>query len=103
MFVISRNQTQGIVRLTEEGEFVGYLGAVRVNPTPWQLFLRAIASDEMKKGMLKFIPTEYSNLTADSDGFVYCVVETVDSGDIYSAIRNVAQEPGQKTEFSNDI
>ena len=86
LFVISRNQTQGIVRLTAEGKFIGYLGAVRVNPTPLQLFYRAIASEEMKKGMLKFIPTEYSNLTTDSDGFTYCVVETVDSGDIYSAI-----------------
>ncbi|HOB36945.1 MAG TPA: YIP1 family protein [Candidatus Avimonas sp.] len=107
LFVISRNQTQGIVRLTEEGEFVGYLGAVRVNPTPWQLFLRAIASDEMKKGMLKFIPTEYSNLTTDSDGFVYCVVETVDSGDIYSAIYGnavVSRLPVRKlNSLGNDI
>jgi len=83
------------------------LGAVRVNPTPWQLFLRAIASDEMKKGMLKFIPTEYSNLTTDSDGFVYCVVETVDSGDIYSAIYGnavVSRLPVRKlNSLGNDI
>ncbi len=107
LFVVSRNQTQGIVRLTADGDFIGYLGAVRVNPTPWQLFLRAIASDEMKKGMLKFIPTEYSNLTTDSDGFVYCVVETVDSGDIYSAIYGnavVSRLPVRKlNSLGNDI
>lgn len=88
MFIISRNQTQGIVKLNSKGEFIGYLGAIRVNPSPIQLFYRAIASDEMKSRMLQFIPTEYSNLTVDKDGFVYCIVGTLNSGDIYSAINS---------------
>ncbi len=86
IFVISRNQTQGIVKLNAQGEFIGYLGAIRVNPSALQLFYRAIASDEMKSRMLQFIPTEYNNLTTDSDGFVYCIVGTLNSADIYNAI-----------------
>lgn len=88
LFIISRNQTQGIVKLNAKGEFIGYLGAIRVNPSALQLFYRAIASDEMKSRMLRFIPTEYSNLTIDNDGFVYCIVGTLNSGDIYSAINS---------------
>ena len=88
VYVISRNQTQGIVQFNKEGAFIGYLGATRVVPSAAELFYRAIATKEMKKQMMQFIPTEYNNLTADSQGFIFATIGAVDNNTIYSAVQS---------------
>ena len=106
IYVISRNQTQGIVQLDKNGEFIGYLGATRVVPSAVELFYRTIATKEMKRQMVQFVPTEYNNLTADSRGFIYATIGAVDNSTIYSAVqsRSAAHIAIRKLNpLSNDI
>lgn len=88
VYVISRNQTQGIIQFNKQGKFIGYLGASRVIPNATELFYRAIATKEMKKQMLQFIPTEYNNLTVDEKGFVYATISAVENGNVFSSIQS---------------
>ena len=75
IYVLSRNQTQGIVQFSRKGTFIGFLGATRVNPSAMQLLYRSFATEEMKKRMLQFIPTEYSNIAATDNGMIFAITE----------------------------
>ena len=92
MYVISRNQTQGIVQFSKEGKFIGYLGALDVNPTAWDIFIRTFGTAAMKKRTLQLVPTEFTNLVCDGDGMVLAITETVTDADIYNAIRSRSGE-----------
>lgn len=84
IYVISRNQTQGIVQFTKEGKFIGFLGALEVNPTAWDIFIRTFGTKEMKNRVLQLVPTEFSNLICNNEGLVMTITETVTDDEIYS-------------------
>ncbi len=92
MYVISRNQTQGIVQFSKEGEFIGYLGALDVNPTAWDILIRTFGTAEMKKRTLQLVPTEFTNLVCNGDGMVLAITETVTDSDIYNAVHSRSGE-----------
>ena len=87
VYVVGENQTQGIFRFNNDGAFMGYFGATKVQTTAQELFYRIFASESQLEGMLKFIPTEYSNITLDEDDFVYGTIATVKMWDVLSDIR----------------
>lgn len=84
IYVISRNQTQGIVQFTKEGKFIGFLGALEVNPTAWDIFVRTFGTKKMKSRVLQLVPTEFSNLICNTDGLVMTITETVTDQEIFS-------------------
>lgn len=86
LYVIARNQTQGIVEFSPQGEFTGYLGALDVDPSVWDILVRTFGTAEMKKRTLQLVPTEFTNLVCDADGMVYAITETVTDSNIRSAI-----------------
>ncbi len=88
VYVVSENQTQGIFRFDKSGKFMGYFGAAKVEPNLTEMFFRLFASQKQLKGMLKFIPTEYSNITLDNSNFIYGTVSSVDSYEILSDIQS---------------
>ena len=79
VFVVSRNCEQGIVQFDAHGEFLGYFGAVKTQVSVWQQFWRAIASEKQKQAMSRIVPTEYSSIDIDDEGFVYGTVSTIDT------------------------
>lgn len=92
MFVISRNQTNGIMQFDINGKFTGFLGATKVVPNLVELFWRSISTKEQRANSLKIIPTEYSNLCIDKNGFVYPIVSAVDTYEMYAAV--IGRSPG---------
>lgn len=88
VYVISANQTQGIIQFSSEGKFTGFLGATRVQPTAKDLFLRMFATEKQKESLLRLIPTEYNNLAIDSDSFIYACIGSLVESDLYSDARN---------------
>ncbi len=92
IYCISRNQTQGIVQFSPEGEFIGYLGALDVDPSLWDIFIRKYGTQKMKNDSLQMIPTEFTNLICNSDGMVYAITETVSDSDIKGAVTGRSTE-----------
>lgn len=86
IYVISANQTQGIIQFSSEGEFIGFLGATRVEPTFSDLFWRAVASKEQKKSLLRLIPTEYNSMDIDEASFIYATVAALSESNLAEAI-----------------
>jgi len=84
LFAQVRNVNKGFVEFTVDGEFIGYIGASRVNPSLADIFWKAIATDAQRARMELFVPTEYNNLCLDYDGFLYATLSTF-KGDIEKA------------------
>lgn len=84
-YVIAESQTQGIMQFDRNGAFLGYYGATKVIPSVTELILRKFATQEQLEGMTRFIPTEYRNMSIDSEGFMYCTVSTYSAAEIRKA------------------
>lgn len=71
VYVIAKNAFEGILVFESTGDFTGYFGTIDVKITAWEKFWRRLASKEERSKQLLFIPTEFTGIDIDSDGFVY--------------------------------
>lgn len=92
VYVLAKNQTNGIMQFTRDGEFMGYFGATLVKPSAVELFWRRFSTKAQKARMRLFIPTEYSNFDIDNEGFLYVTVDQISDNDIYSFINSGGTE-----------
>lgn len=90
IFVLSRGCTMGILELDINGEFVQTIGAPEVTYNPFELLWRAISSKSAQKGMEDYVPTEYSGIEIDDEGFIY-VTNNVFDKSTYSDIECVSR------------
>ena len=71
VYVIARNAFEGILVFENTGDFTGYFGTIKVKITLWEKFWRRLASKEERSKQQLYIPTEFTGIDIDSDGFVY--------------------------------
>lgn len=71
VYVIAQNQFEGIMAFNETGEFLGFTGTINVKITPWEIFWRRFSTKEQRARQQLFIPTEFTGMEIDDDGFVY--------------------------------
>ena len=71
LFIQARNVNKGLMEFDNRGEFSGYMGANKVDVNPIDYIWKLLATQAQRERMDLFIPTEYSNLAIDNDGFVY--------------------------------
>ncbi len=86
LFVVSRNVNRGLVMLSADGSFGGFIGApkVKVDLSVW--LTRLFATEEQLRRMQAFVPTEYNSVDMDSEGFVYATIGSVSTASIKAAI-----------------
>ena len=86
MFVVSRNVNRGLVELDSSGKFSGFMGAPKVQVN-WATYIyRIFATEEQRKRMEAYVPTEYNNVTVDPEGFVYATIGTLNSAALRSVV-----------------
>lgn len=71
VYVIAKNAFEGILVFESSGDFTGYFGTIEVKITMWEKFWRRLASKEERSKQQLYIPTEFTGIDIDSDGFVY--------------------------------
>jgi hypothetical protein len=71
VYVIAKNAFEGILVFESNGDFTGYFGTIDVKITLWEKFWRRLASKEERAKQQLYIPTEFTGIDIDSDGFVY--------------------------------
>lgn len=71
VYVIAKNAFEGILVFESNGDFTGYFGTIEVKITLWEKFWRRLASKEERSKQQLYIPTEFTGIDIDSDGFVY--------------------------------
>lgn len=76
LYIIVADETNGIYQMDIDGNFLGFFGSVPVVPSLTELFWRSISTKAQLERMLLFVPTEYSNMDIDSEGFIYTTTST---------------------------
>jgi len=84
-YVISKNAFEGILVFENDGSFTGYFGTIEVKITLWEKFWRKIATKEERAKQQLYIPTEFTGMDVDSDGFIYAT--NIDSDGVQAVRR----------------
>ena len=79
IFVKAKSVYEGIIELTPEGEYSRFVGANNVQPSVTERFYRMIATDEQISRMTLWLPTDYSDIAIDQDGFLMATVRDSNS------------------------
>ena len=88
IYILAKNDTNGIMQLNKDGSFLGYFGSVPVAPDFLELLWRKFSTKEQLSRMLLFVPTEYSSMDIDSSGFLYVTIATNTDSEIASYINS---------------
>jgi len=71
IFVQAHGINRGLMEFDNRGNFVGYMGASRVQVTLVDRVWRMLSTQEQRAQQLLFVPTEYNNVTLDRSGFIF--------------------------------
>lgn len=93
IFVVAQGVFEGLMEFSPEGEFQAFTGTNHVRPNISDYFWRLVATEAQRERMIKFIPTEFTNLDIDDRNFIYAT--NIDPG---------TNEPIKRINaFGNDI
>ena len=85
LFIVSATSYEGIIVMSDAGDFYGYIGAQKVSISSWDAFWREINPSAAEDGE-EFVSTEYNNITIDKDNFIYVTTSSIDESAQQNAI-----------------
>ena len=71
VYVIAQNMFEGIMVFESNGEFTNFFGTINVEISAWDKFWKRLATKEERANQQLFIPTEFTGIDIDPEGFVY--------------------------------
>ncbi len=80
--ILNGQDTHGIVRLSSDGEFVGYLGGNKTKSSLWTSLLRFVLSEEQLDLIGQNEPPYFSNFFLDDQGYIYTTTVYADTDQI---------------------
>ena len=81
MYITAKNVYEGILELNSSGEFSRYFGVNSVTFDVLDLFWRAIATDAQRAKMQLWLPTEFTNLAVNKEGFIFTTSKSENEGE----------------------
>ena len=90
IFVVSSTTTEGIIVMTETGEFTGFIGAQAVTVSAWEALWKRFQTEEQKATQAQDVASEFNNITVDENGFIYVTTSSIDEGSVMAAINTKA-------------
>ncbi len=88
MYVVSSTTYQGIIVMTDTGDFTGFIGAQKANVGLWDLIWRRFQTDEQRALSEQIVSTEFNNISINSDGFIYVTTSSIEEETVASSIRS---------------
>lgn len=79
IYVLVQNCYEGLAELDPEGNFNRYVGATEVTFSMWDLFWRNLQTEEQRARSALWLPTTYSDLAIDGNGFIFASVSGASS------------------------
>ncbi len=88
LYVVSSTTYQGVIVMTDDGEFTGFIGAQAVSMSPWEIIWRRFQTEEQRANSDIKVSTEFNNITINkSKGLVYVTTTTIEDSAVDGAIR----------------
>ena len=88
LYVVSSTTYQGIIVMTDEGEFTGFIGAQKVTISAWDIIWRRFQTEAQRELTTAYVSTEFNNISINDEGFIYVTTSSIDEGKQQSAIRS---------------
>ncbi len=88
LYVVSSTTYQGVIVMTDEGEFTGFIGAQAVSMTAWEIIWRRFQTKEQRENSEIKVSTEFNNIAINkSKNLVYVTTTTIKDANVEAAIR----------------
>lgn len=87
LYVVSSTTNQGVIMMTRDGDFTGFIGAQKSSLSTWDIIWRRFQTDEQRAQSAKVVPTEFNNIAINSDGFVYVTTNKINEKTQQNAIK----------------
>lgn len=71
VYVVAKNMFQGVMSFDNNGNFTGFSGTIQVNLSLREKIWRRFSTKEQRTKQVLFIPTEFTGIDVDDDGFLY--------------------------------
>lgn len=104
IFVVSKGAFEGIIVMSGEGEFTGFIGAQKITKSLLDQIWGKLLSVEQKQDEARNTGTAYNNITVDSDGFIYITNDSLQATEQFASIQSKASthSPVKKLNSSGD-
>lgn len=79
IYVKAKSVYEGIIELDPDGKYTRYVGANEVNPTFFEIIKRKLSTKAQRERMDLWLPTDYSDIALDADGFLMATVADASS------------------------
>ena len=87
LYVVSSTTYQGVIVMTDEGEFTGFIGAQAVQMSAWEIIWRRFQTDEQRAASEQKVSTEFNNISINKNkGLVYVTTSTIEESAVAGAI-----------------
>ena len=74
LFVVSSETNEGVIVMTDKGEFTGFIGAQQSVTSVWDQIWRRFQSDEQREKSKTVISYPYNNIDIHPNGFIYATI-----------------------------
>jgi hypothetical protein len=91
LYVVSSTSENGIMVMTDTGEFTGYIGAQEVKVSTWDKIWRRFKTEEQQELTASSVSIPYNNIALAGD-FIYVTISPNDESAISSAITGKSKE-----------
>ena len=88
IFAVSSQFDEGVIVLSSEGDFTGFIGAQKVSYSILEVIWKRFQTREQRENQAKNIAVAYNNITVDEEGFVYVTNSEIEASKQYSAIKS---------------
>ncbi|MBQ8380942.1 MAG: YIP1 family protein [Clostridia bacterium] len=104
IFIVSKSSSEGVIVMSSEGDFTGFIGAQKVTYSLIQMIWRRFQSKEQRDSQAANVSVSYNNITVDDYGFVYVTNNKIDKNQQYKAIKskNADYSPVKKLNSAGD-
>ena len=89
IFIVSDTTYEGVIVLSNEGDFTGFIGAQKVTYSLIQMIWRRFQTDEQRASSVKNISVAYNNITVDAEGFVYVTTNTNKADEMQNQFKSI--------------
>ena len=86
LFVVSSTTYQGIIVMSEDGGFHGFIGAQQVSISAIEILWRELQTAEQRSYSSSYVSTEFNNIAIDADNFLYVTTSSIKESDQQNAI-----------------
>ena len=88
LFIVSSTTYQGIIVMSEDGGFHGFIGATKVSISAWEILWRNFQTKAQRAASQRNLATEFNNITIDENNFIYVTTSAIEDADQQATIRS---------------